>query len=133
MHQRPARKPDWQDRHEGPVSTRYVTARQAFEDGFDTLPGWVGVALRVRDRIVKPFGIATVSDGDMSMTSLPVLEETKNTYEVGLEDSNLTSLFKPIWVPGAFPSSRASGSTIGWVAFTLPPCCCRTSTSFDTQ
>lgn len=90
MQNRPARSPDWQDCHKGPIAPRHATARQAFETGFDNLPGWVGLALRGRDRVVKPFGLATVSDRDLSMTSLPVLEETPNTYEVGIEDSHLT-------------------------------------------
>lgn len=90
MQERPKQDPDWQDTHRGPVAPEYQTARQSFEAGFAALPGWVSVALRMRDAVVKRFGLTTVSEGELSMTSLPVLQETPTTYEVGLEDKHLT-------------------------------------------
>lgn len=90
MNGRPKHNPDWQDTHSGPVAPQYKTARQSFEAGFASLPGWVSIALRLRDAVVKRFGLTTVSEGDLNMTSLPVLQETPTTYEVGLEDKHLT-------------------------------------------
>ena len=88
--QRPARSPDWHDAHEGPVSPAYPTARSAFEAGFENLPKWVDWALHARDIVVRRFGLTTVSNGALSMTTLPVLTERADVYEVGLEDRHLT-------------------------------------------
>ncbi|MGX9356360.1 DUF2867 domain-containing protein [Roseobacteraceae bacterium S113] len=88
--QRPARSPDWQDHHDGPVRAEITSARMAFELGFASLPGWVDRALALRDRLVSPLGLTTVTDGALSMTTLPVLEDTPEHYEVGLEDKHLT-------------------------------------------
>jgi hypothetical protein len=86
----PDRPHDWQDCHAGPLSHDYQTARQAYEAGFAALPGWVDIALNLRDRIVGRFGLTTVTNGAMSMTTLPVLYEDPESYEVGLIDRHLT-------------------------------------------
>ena len=69
--ERPSSTPDWQDCHEGPLNPRHLTAREAFEAGFASLPGWVETALKVRDAVVGRLGLKTVTKGEVSMTSLP--------------------------------------------------------------
>lgn len=90
MMQHPDRHHDWTDCHTGPVAPRHDTARAAFEAGFAAMPGWVDTALRMRDGVVKRFGLTTVTEGAVSMTNLPVLEDSPTRYEVGLEDKHLT-------------------------------------------
>ncbi|WP_417524946.1 DUF2867 domain-containing protein [Marinovum sp.] len=91
---RPIRPPDWQDSHAGPVAPRIETARQAYEEGFLRLPGWVSTAMRLRNRAMARFGLRTESSaggsGKAMMLSLPVLSETAERYEVGLPDRHLT-------------------------------------------
>lgn len=89
---RPDRPPDWQDSHAGPVSPRIETARQAYEEGFLRLPGWVSTAMRLRNRAMARFGLRTEGQGGdrAMMLSLPVLRETPEAYEVGLPDRHLT-------------------------------------------
>lgn len=88
--QPPSRPCDWSDRHTGVVSTEITSARQAFETSFARLPKAVDWALRLRDAVVGRLGLARVTDGSLSMTTLPVLTERPDCYEVGLEDKHLT-------------------------------------------
>ncbi|MCF6234083.1 MAG: DUF2867 domain-containing protein [Rhodobacteraceae bacterium] len=88
---RPDRPADWSDGHQGPVRPDISTAREAFEQGFLNLPGWVGFALNLRNRIVGLFGLTTTGpDGQEMMLNLPVIGETSDRYEVGLIDRHLT-------------------------------------------
>lgn len=88
---RPDRPADWSDCHQGPVRRDISTAREAFEQGFINLPGWVGFALDLRNRIVGLFGLTTEApDGQEMMLNLPVIGETPACYEVGLIDRHLT-------------------------------------------
>ena len=88
---RPDRSADWRDSHQGPVRRDITTAREAFELGFLNLPGWVGFALNLRNRIVGMFGLTTTGpDGQEMMLNLPVIGETPDRYEVGLIDRHLT-------------------------------------------
>ena len=84
--------PDWQDSHQGPVSPRITTARQAYEEGFLRLPTWVSHALRLRNTAVARFGLQTEgrAKGSELMLTLPVIEETDTRYKVGLPDRHLT-------------------------------------------
>lgn len=89
---RPDGPADWQDSHTGPVSPRIATARQAYEEGFLRLPGWVSTAMRLRNRAMARFGLRTEGkgEGQAMMLSLPVLHETPERFEVGLPDRHLT-------------------------------------------
>lgn len=87
---RPPAPPDWQDVHAGPVAPDITSARSAYETAFSRLPRWVDTALRLRDGVVGRLGLATVTEGAIDMTRLPVIEETDRHYEVGLADKHLT-------------------------------------------
>ena len=88
----PTAPPDWQDRHEGPLSgDRTGSARDVYEQGFHMMPGWATTALRMRNRIVRLFGLKTEGQGGADlMTSLPVVEDSADRYCVGLQDKHLT-------------------------------------------
>jgi len=88
----PSAPPDWQDRHEGPLSSnRAGSARAVYEQGFHMMPGWAKLALRGRNAIVGRFGLKTEGQGGADMmTSLPVVEDTPDRYCVGLQDKHLT-------------------------------------------
>ena len=88
--ERPVREEDWSDVHAGEVSSEITGARMAFETAFSRLPKWVDTALAARDFVVRRFGLTTVSEGALSMTTLPVLQESQEVYEVGLQDRHLT-------------------------------------------
>ena len=49
--------------------------------------GW---AVRARDAVVGRLGLATVSDGDLRLDTLPVLQDTPDCFEVGMADKHLT-------------------------------------------
>lgn len=87
---RPSRDPDWSDVHTGPVSASYMSAREAFDAGFANMPGWATHALSLRDKVVGRLGLTTVTEGETRMTSLPVLVDTPQVFETGLEDKHLT-------------------------------------------
>ena len=89
--QKPDRPADWSDCHKGTVRRDITTAREAYEQGFRNLPGWVSLALNLRNRLVSPFGLTTqVANGQEMMLNLPILHETPEHYEVGLPDRHLT-------------------------------------------
>ncbi len=88
---RPDRPADWGDCHQGRVCGDIPTARAAFEQGFARQPKWVGLALKLRNRLVAWFGLTTESpDGKAMMLHLPVVRESPECYEVGLIDRHLT-------------------------------------------
>lgn len=90
MQARPDRAPDWTDTHTGRVAPRIITARQAFEAGFTNMPRWVDGAVRMRNAVVRRFGLNTGPDVSDPMTHLPVLQERPDVFETGLEDRHLT-------------------------------------------
>lgn len=90
MQARPDRDPDWQDTHRGPVKPTITTARQAFEVGFLNMPWWVNGAMRLRNAVVRRFGLNTGPDVSNPMHHLPVLQDSTEVFETGLEDKHLT-------------------------------------------
>ncbi len=86
---RPLRPPDWADTHSGPVRPAIATARGAYETALGTMPRWAEVALAIRNRVVGIFGLQTPDMGQ-GMADLPVLTDTDEAYELGLEDRHLT-------------------------------------------
>lgn len=86
---RPLRPPDWQDTHEGALRPDLTTARAAYEAALGTMPRWANLALAARNRVVRLFGLRTPSMGQ-GMASLPLVHETPERYELGLEDRHLT-------------------------------------------
>lgn len=87
----PDTPPDWQDNHEGPHSREVNTAREAYETGFSRLPHWAELALSLHNRVVGVMGLKTEGEnGADLMTTLPVLEESRDLYRVGLVDKHLT-------------------------------------------
>lgn len=99
---RPARPVDWSDRHCGPMGDSSLTARAAYETGFKALPGWVGAAMAMRNLLMRPFGLVTdAPDRSRSgMLQLPVIEDTPQSYEVGLADRHLTFTVQTETMPG---------------------------------
>ena len=89
---RPSTQPDWHDSFAGPTDPQIVTAREAYETGFSRLPSWVGWALSARNKVVQAFGLKTKIEGrdEELMLALPVLQETPEAYEVGIDDKHLT-------------------------------------------
>lgn len=89
---KPSSAPDWQDSFAGPTDAQVTTARDAYETGFKRLPAWVGWALSARNKVVQAFGLKTEIEGQKEelMLALPVLQETPNAYEVGIDDKHLT-------------------------------------------
>ena len=88
--QRPNRDVDWSDCHRGVVSPEVTTAKQAFETAFARLPRIVEHALTVRNAVVGWLGLATATDGQVTLATLPIVAETPARYEVGLADKHLT-------------------------------------------
>lgn len=90
---RPGQQANWSDRHCGDLGEpKPATARAAYESAFESLPAWVGMAMALRNLIVRPFGLRTGAPDNTrpGMLQLPVLEETAQTYEVGMADRHLT-------------------------------------------
>ncbi len=88
----PDQAPDWADTHTGTLKDVGLTAHQAYDLAFSTMPKWVDVAMAVRNRIVRIFGLQTEGEDTNRplMTSLPILQDNPNVYEVGLIDKHLT-------------------------------------------
>ncbi len=86
---RPLRPPDWSDTHRAEARPDLTTARAAYEVALGTMPPWVQGAMNLRNRIVGIFGLATPTMG-RGMADLPVVTETPEAYELGLEDRHLT-------------------------------------------
>lgn len=88
---RPAGKADWSDCHCGTMAES-LPARLAYERAFGRLPHWIGVAMAIRNAVVRPLGLRTDAPdrARSGMLQLPVLEETPHSYEVGLADRHLT-------------------------------------------
>ncbi len=86
---RPLRPPDWADVHSGPVRPAIGTARGAYETALGEMPPWAKAALAIRNRVVGVFGLETPDMGQ-GMADLPVISETDEAYELGLEDRHLT-------------------------------------------
>ena len=86
---RPMRPPDWADTHRGPVRPAITTARGAYEAALCTMPRWAEVALAARNKIVGLFGLHTPDMGQ-GMADLPVICESDEAFELGLEDRHLT-------------------------------------------
>ncbi|MBL4626731.1 MAG: DUF2867 domain-containing protein, partial [Roseicyclus sp.] len=101
--ERPPGPPDWSDTHEGPVRPELGTARAAYEAALGTLPPWVHGVMKIRNRVVGRFGLATPTMGQglvgqglvgqglvgqgmmrQGMMDLPVVSETAEAYELGL-------------------------------------------------
>ncbi len=89
---RPSSPPDWQDSFAGPTDPEITTARNAYETGFRRLPAWVGWALSARNKVVNLLGLKTKIEGreEELMLALPVLQESPEAYEVGIDDKHLT-------------------------------------------
>lgn len=89
---RPLRPPDWSDTYRAPVRAGIGSARAAYEEALGTMPGWVQGAMALRNRIVGRFGLVTprMGSGGRGMLDLPVVRETPEAYELGLEDRHRT-------------------------------------------
>lgn len=106
----PDTPPNWEDRHDGPIDQNVKTARDAYETGFNAMPRWATLALDLRNRVVRRFGLKTEgADGLALMTSLPVIAETPALYRVGLVDKHLTFTLLTERTP-----SRVSVTTSIW-------------------
>lgn len=86
---RPLRPPDWSDTHSAPLRADLITARAAYEVALGQMPPWVHGAMKIRNRIVGLFGLATPTM-EGGMANLPVVSETEDAYELGLIDRHLT-------------------------------------------
>ena len=86
---RPLRPPDWADTHHGALRAEISTAREAYEASLAKMPRWANVALALRNRVVRVFGLQTPDMGQ-GMADLPIVSETDAAYELGLEDRHLT-------------------------------------------
>lgn len=107
---RPDRAPDWSDRHEGSVSPAIRDARSAYLQAIHGFPAWARIALRLRNRIVAPFGLRTEgADGGDLMATLPVVHESADRLEVGLADKHLT-----FTIETALSGGRAAVTTRIW-------------------
>ena len=84
--------PHWSDCHTGVIGGSPMTARDAYEQAFSTMPRWVDWAMAVRNGAVALFGLKTEGE-DVSrdmMVQLPVVYESPDRYELGLVDRHLT-------------------------------------------
>jgi hypothetical protein len=88
---RPDRAPDWSDRHDAAVDPAIPDARTAYLKAIRGFPAWARLALRLRNRMVAPFGLRTqASGGGDLMVTLPVVHTGAERHEVGLVDKHLT-------------------------------------------
>lgn len=88
---RPDRAPDWSDRHDAAIDPTIPDARTAYLKAIRGFPAWAKLALRLRNRIVAPFGLRTeASTGGDLMETLPVVHDSPERHEVGLVDKHLT-------------------------------------------
>jgi len=107
---RPDRAPDWSDRHEARVDPAIRDARGAYLKAIHNFPAWARLALRLRNRIVAPFGLHTegAAGGDL-MATLPVVHDSADRFEAGLADKHLTFTIETVLSGG-----RAAVTTRIW-------------------
>ncbi len=98
----PDRDPDWQDCHAGPLVPPDTAASDAFLRAVDHAPGWVMLAIRLRNALGRPFGItpATLADRADFLARMPVLADQDDHFETGLTDSHLTFTLSVETKPG---------------------------------
>lgn len=107
---RPDRAPDWSDRHVARINPGIRDARSAYLKAIHGFPVWARVALRLRNRIVAPFGLRTEgAEGGDLMATLPVVHESADRLEVGLADKHLT-----FTIETALSGGRAAVTTRIW-------------------
>ncbi|WP_367718796.1 DUF2867 domain-containing protein [Nitratireductor sp. GISD-1A_MAKvit] len=73
------------------VSRQLVDANTALERGFGGFPGWVEALMRLRNRIVRPFGLKTPQQavGQARKVIFPVLEQSPERVVLGTDDRHL--------------------------------------------
>ncbi|EIM73277.1 hypothetical protein A33O_15950 [Nitratireductor aquibiodomus RA22] len=73
------------------VSRERIDAGVAMERGFKTVPGWVDSLVRLRDRLVAPFGLKTRDETARADRAVPfpILEHTPERIVMGTDDRHL--------------------------------------------
>lgn len=82
----------FEDCYTGRLGSPETPARRLAAHGLAAMPGWVGAAMWLRNRIVTPFGLKTgAEDGPPAdlMRRLPVVRETADEFVTGMDDRHL--------------------------------------------
>ncbi|GFE66287.1 DUF2867 domain-containing protein [Litoreibacter roseus] len=88
---RPDRAPDWADTVSGPMRDPSLSAKATFLRALENPPLWLGAAMAVRNIAVAPFGLQRELPGaGHFLERMPVVIDTPEHYETGLEDKHLT-------------------------------------------
>ena len=88
---RPARAPDWADTVSGTLRDPGRTAREVFFEALEETPLWLSAAMVVRTLVAMPLGLRTGLRGKGHfLTRMPVVADTLDHFETGLEDRHLT-------------------------------------------
>ena len=89
----PAHAKIWQNVQPGDFIDGYrvdstLTPRQALQVAFD-MPAWADHLMRLRNLLLKPFGLKTENFSDQSDTLFPITYEDDTQIIIGADDSHL--------------------------------------------
>ncbi|MEM6622916.1 MAG: DUF2867 domain-containing protein [Pseudomonadota bacterium] len=80
------------DCYTGKLGSPHASPRALVAWGLAAMPGWVGGAMWLRNRVVAPFGLKTGAEDGVPadlMQRLPVLSDTPDEFVTGMEDRHL--------------------------------------------